>query len=60
MILYTVSEVAEILKTNKNFVYDQINEGKLLAIKGVGRIKVSEDALRDYIKEMEVDNDTTI
>lgn len=53
MILYTVTEVSEILKVNRNTVYDLINSGQLPAIRGIGRIKISEEALKNYLKEIE-------
>ena len=46
--LYTVSEVAKLLKVNKNFVYKIINNGELEAVK-IGSIKVKQEALNDYI-----------
>lgn len=51
--LYTVSEVAKMLKVNRNFVYDEIKKGKLRAIK-VGSIKIRHDDLEAYINEREV------
>ena len=51
--LYTVSEVAKLLKVNRNFVYDEIKKGKLRAIK-VGSIKVKREDLEAYINESEV------
>ncbi|MBL7575404.1 DNA binding domain-containing protein, excisionase family [Peptoniphilus asaccharolyticus DSM 20463] len=59
MKLYTVAEIAEILKVNKNAVYELINSGELPAIKGLGRIKISEDAFINYIKKIEGSNDET-
>ena len=53
MTFYTVAETAEILKVNKNAVYELINSGELPAIKGVGRIKISEEAFYNYIKKIE-------
>lgn len=53
MKLYTVAEIAEILKVNKNAVYELINSGELPAIKGLGRIKISEEAFINYIKKIE-------
>lgn len=55
MELFTVAEVAEKLKTNKNFVYELINSGELPAIKGLGRMKISEEAFYNYIREKEGD-----
>lgn len=51
MKLFTVTEIAEILKINKNAVYELINSGELPAIKGIGRLKVSEDDLRKFIEK---------
>lgn len=53
MKLYTVAEIAEILKVNKNAVYELINSGELPVIKGVGRMKISEEAFYNYIKKIE-------
>ena len=47
--LLTVSEVAKMLKVNRNFVYKLIKDGELEAVK-VGSIKVSVDALNIYIQ----------
>ena len=46
--LYTVSEVAKLLKVNRNFVYNIINKGELKAVK-VGSIKVRKCDLDEYI-----------
>ena len=47
--LYTVTEVAKILKVNRNFVYKIINDGELEAVK-IGSIKVRKEALNRYIE----------
>lgn len=47
--LLTVTEVAKMLKVNKNFVYKIINNGELEAVK-VGSIKVKKEALNRYIE----------
>lgn len=60
MKLYTVAEIAEILKVNKNVVYELINSGELLVIKGVGRMKISEEAFYNYIKKIEGTEDETV
>ena len=46
--LLSVSEVAKLLKVNRNFVYKIINTGELEAVK-IGSIKVREEALNEYI-----------
>lgn len=51
--LYTVSEVAKLLKVNRNFIYDIIKKGELRAIR-VGSIKIRRDDLEAYINEREV------
>ena len=51
--LYTVSEVAKLLKVNRNFVYDIIKKGELKAIR-VGSIKIKRDDLEAYINQREV------
>ena len=47
--LLTVTEVAKLLKVNKNFVYKIINNGELEAVK-IGSIKVRKEALNRYIE----------
>lgn len=46
--LYTVTEVAKLLKVNRNFVYKIINDGELEAVK-IGSIKVRREALNRYV-----------
>ena len=46
--IYTVSEVAEILKVNKNKVYSLINNGYLKAMK-LGTIKITDEGLREFL-----------
>lgn len=46
--LLTVTEVAKMLKVNRNFVYKLIKDGELEAIR-VGSIKVRREALNEYI-----------
>ena len=46
--LLSVSEVAKLLKVNRNFVYKIINTGELEAVK-IGSIKVKQEALNEYI-----------
>ena len=48
--LYTVTEVAQLLKVNRNFVYKIINNGELEAVK-IGSIKVKQEALNRYIEK---------
>ena len=48
--LLSVSEVAKLLKVNRNFVYKIIKNGELEAVK-IGSIKVKEEALNDYIEK---------
>ena len=47
--LLSVSEVAKLLKVNKNFVYKIINNGELEAVK-IGSIKVKREALDRYVE----------
>ena len=51
-ILYTVQEVAHLLKTNGTFVYSLINSGELPALK-LGRLKVRKEALEDFLERNE-------
>lgn len=46
--VYTVSEVANLLKVNRNFVYDEIKKGELKAVK-IGSLKVRRTDLEDYL-----------
>jgi excisionase family DNA binding protein len=50
MLLYTVSEVAKLLKVNRNFVYHEIKKGNLEAVK-IGSIKIRKDKLEEYIND---------
>ena len=50
--LYTVSEVAKMLKVNRNFVYDKIKKGNLEAVK-IGSIKIRKDKLEEYVNGKE-------
>ena len=47
-LIFTVAEVAKILKINRNFVYDLINNGLLKSIK-LGRTKVTRTSLNDFL-----------
>lgn len=51
--LLTVREAAKILKTNTNFVYDLIEQGKLPYLK-IGSLKVRESALDEFIRSHEI------
>lgn len=51
-ILYTVSEVAKLLHTNKSYVYDLIKANKLPALK-LGSKKVRAEALDMFLREYE-------
>ena len=48
--LLTVTEVAKMLKVNKNFVYKIIKDGELEAVR-VGSIKVKKEALTKYVND---------
>ena len=47
--LLSVSEVAKLLKVNRNFVYKIIADGELEAVK-IGSIKVRREALNRYVE----------
>lgn len=47
--LYTVAEVATILKTNKTYVYSLINAGLLPALK-LGSLKIRKASLEEFLK----------
>lgn len=51
-ILYTVSEVAKLLHTNKSYVYKLINANKLPALKLVSK-KVRAEALDTFLRKYE-------
>jgi len=48
--VYTVSEVAKILKVSEKTVYREVKEGNLKAVKVRGSIRVSESYLKDYME----------
>lgn len=48
--VYTVSELADILKTNKNDVYELIRSGHLNALR-LGRLKVTRFELERFLRE---------
>lgn len=48
--IYTVPEVAKILKMNKNAVYSLINKGLLIALK-LGSLKVTRYELLRFLKQ---------
>lgn len=51
-ILYTVTEVAKLLKVNRTFVYELINRGELPAVK-VGSLKIRKQTLEKYLEGKE-------
>ena len=51
-ILYTVKEVAEILKTNVAYVHKLRQSGKLRFLK-IGQFKVRKETLESFLKELE-------
>lgn len=51
-ILYTVKEVAEVLKTNPSFVYELIKKGFLPALK-LRSLKVRKTTLIKFLEEYE-------
>lgn len=48
--LYNITEVAKVLKTNKNFVYEEIRKGKIPVLK-MGSYKVRGTDLENYISK---------
>lgn len=50
--LYTVTEAAKILKTNKSYIYQLINSGNLPCVK-IGHIKIRHDALSNFLSHAE-------
>lgn len=53
-LIYTISEVAALLKVNRNFVYSLINNGYLLSIK-LGSRKVTRKALLEFLDKYDGD-----
>ena len=51
-ILYTVTEVARLLKVNRTFVYELINRGELPAVK-IGSLKIRKQTLEKYLEGKE-------
>lgn len=51
MTLYTVRDVAELLKLSERKVYDIVSSGKLSAYKIGGSIRVSEEDLLAYLED---------
>lgn len=52
MKIYTIAEIAKLLRTNKACVYKCIHEGKLKAFK-IGTYKVTEESFLEFIKNAE-------
>lgn len=46
--IYTIKEAAQILRVNTNYIYREISEGKIKAIK-IGSLKILESELLRYI-----------
>ena len=51
-VLYTVSEVAKILKTNVNYVYSLIKKGYLPALK-LGSLKIRKVSVDEFLEKYE-------
>ena len=51
-LLYTVTEVAKLLKVNRTFVYELINRGELPAVK-VGSLKIRKTTLEKFLEGKE-------
>lgn len=51
--IYTVRETAELLMVTKDFVYEEIKRGKLIALK-LGRWKIRGTDLEQYIENLPV------
>lgn len=45
--IYTIKEAAQILRVNTNYIYREIGEGKIKAIK-IGSLKILESELLRY------------
>ena len=55
-LIYTISEVAALLKVNRNFVYSLINNGHLISIK-LGSRKVTRKALLEFLDKYDGDSE---
>lgn len=51
--LYTVTEVAKMLRVNRNFIYKLIKDGELKAVR-IGSIKVSKGELDRYVNRQTI------
>lgn len=51
-VLYTVSEVAKLLKTNVNYIYALIKKGFLPALK-LGSLKIRKESVDEFLKKYE-------
>lgn len=51
-IVYTTQEVAKILHSSPNYIYELINKGKLKAIK-LKSFKICKSTLEEFLKENE-------
>jgi len=51
--LYTVREAAVILRCSGRTVYREIEAGRLVAKRGMGKILITATALRDFIDSLE-------
>lgn len=47
--IYTIKEASKILKVNPNYVYNEINNGNIQALK-IGSLKILESELLRYIQ----------
>ena len=47
--IYTITEASKVLRTNRNFVYDEIRRGHLPALK-LGSMKIRGTDLEKYIQ----------
>ena len=50
---YSINQLMEVLHVSRQTVYDEINSGRLKTFKIGRRRFVSDDALREYIKDRE-------
>ena len=48
VVVYTITEVSKLLKTNRNFVYNLIHSGQLKAVR-IGSLKVRKKDLYKYL-----------
>ena len=50
--LYRVEEVAHMLSMGRSTVFDRIRSGRLASVKEGAMRRITEDAIRDYVRKL--------